>query len=746
MIIIFLVLTISLLISSFLNIFVLFLKNKQNIEKYITIANKFFLLSALIVIISFVFYIGNLIFDNFSFAYVYERSSLEQSIFYKVVAGYSSSSGAYFLWLFSIIVILLLSRVFSRKNSSSDSENFDFLCVFRSLALFLPIFLSIVLLAGNPFEATVDKFVNLKYVPSDGLGLNPILCTPYSLFHPPFIFISFALFYIPFVAVVANLIKSSKNWINIAYNYNLYGLIALTIALLLGSSWAYNSFGWGGIWSWDPVENAVLIPFLFSFVTLNIFTVYKKTNGLLKSLYFVTIITFPLILLATFVARSGLLVGYSVHSYVQVSSVVLYSILTFLLLTALVPLFMFLRKFKNHKLQEEVFAFLSREMFISLAQLVLVLAAIVALLGTCFPLFAPMIGKESIALDSRFYETWITPLVVIYFILTGLSMFLDWGKNNFSNFANKIAPSFVLSIIFMIVSFYTYENRLEFLILDFSCFFIFISGVQNILFGEIKSKLNNFIYLANISLGLFIFFIALSSRLTENKIYELEREKTVDFFNGYKATFHKIDETLHSTFIEQKLNIELEKNGKKISFEPKFIYKTKKEPMSFPDIIMKNINDLHIIPIELKTDTKIPYNILPINNLRRLKVENEKFAKLTNIDFDNFSADILISDNNENSNRKITLKFPTSKSEFNWNKITDEYEIAIAEVFPIEKAISVIYRESGKNLPAPIEKIQVEFIQKPYVIFIWTSGILFIFSIFLTFLCEKSNKMQKKLS
>ena len=34
----------------------------------------------------------------------------------------------------------------------------------------------------------------------------------------------------------------------------------LTIGILLGGWWSYEVLGWSGVWAWDPVENASLLP------------------------------------------------------------------------------------------------------------------------------------------------------------------------------------------------------------------------------------------------------------------------------------------------------------------------------------------------------------------------------------------------------------------------------------------------------------------------------------------------------
>jgi len=52
----------------------------------------------------------------------------------------------------------------------------------------------------------------------------------------------------------------------------------LTAAIVLGSLWSYRVLGWGGIWAWDPVEVAVLIPWLFLTATLHAVMNYRSRS------------------------------------------------------------------------------------------------------------------------------------------------------------------------------------------------------------------------------------------------------------------------------------------------------------------------------------------------------------------------------------------------------------------------------------------------------------------------------------
>ena len=42
----------------------------------------------------------------------------------------------------------------------------------------------------------------------------------------------------------------------------LFAWAFLTIGILLGGWWSYEVLGWSGVWAWDPVENASLLPWL----------------------------------------------------------------------------------------------------------------------------------------------------------------------------------------------------------------------------------------------------------------------------------------------------------------------------------------------------------------------------------------------------------------------------------------------------------------------------------------------------
>ena len=53
-----------------------------------------------------------------------------------------------------------------------------------------------------------------------------------------------------------------EGWLLETRRWALFSWAFLTIGILLGGWWSYEVLGWSGVWAWDPVENASLLPWL----------------------------------------------------------------------------------------------------------------------------------------------------------------------------------------------------------------------------------------------------------------------------------------------------------------------------------------------------------------------------------------------------------------------------------------------------------------------------------------------------
>jgi len=97
--------------------------------------------------------------------------------------------------------------------------------------------------------------------PTNGAGLNPLLRHIGMIIHPPMLYLGFVAFIIPFAFGFASLVtgRTDDRWIRVTRRWTLIAWLFLSLGLILGMRWAYDVLGWGGYWSWDPVELAALI-------------------------------------------------------------------------------------------------------------------------------------------------------------------------------------------------------------------------------------------------------------------------------------------------------------------------------------------------------------------------------------------------------------------------------------------------------------------------------------------------------
>ncbi len=172
--------------------------------------------------------------------------------------------------------------------------------------------------ANNPFKATDIGFLgaNGELVGEAARwGMNPLLQHWAMIIHPPTLFIGYAGLTIPFAFAVAAIIVNdgSDAWVRIVDRITVFSWLFLGAGIGLGSVWAYVVLGWGGYWAWDPVENASLLPWLTGVGLLHSFTIYRRRDGFKKWAISLSAVTFALVILGTFITRSGIV--QSVHAF-----------------------------------------------------------------------------------------------------------------------------------------------------------------------------------------------------------------------------------------------------------------------------------------------------------------------------------------------------------------------------------------------------------------------------------------------
>jgi cytochrome c-type biogenesis protein CcmF len=182
---------------------------------------------------------------------------------------------------------------------------------------------------------------NYLQVFKDGNGLNKLLQNYWMVIHPPTLFLGFALAIVPFAYSLSALWnKEDRSWLMPALIWGLACVGILGTGIIMGGFWAYESLSFGGYWAWDPVENASLLPWLIMTSAVHLIIISKNTGRHLFTSHLLTQLSFWLVLYATFLTRSGILGESSVHSFTDLglSGQLLIFLLVFIGISALASL------------------------------------------------------------------------------------------------------------------------------------------------------------------------------------------------------------------------------------------------------------------------------------------------------------------------------------------------------------------------------------------------------------------------
>ena len=223
-------------------------------------------LQFLFVVISFIGLILSFVYSDFSNETVFNHSHTTKPLFYKISGTWGNHEGSLLLWL---LVLTLFIFVFLIKSKERNKQ-------YRILTL---LFQQIIIIGFFVFIIKTSSPFNYIFpIPTEGLGLNPILQDPALAIYPPILYLGYVGSSIIFSSTLAVTVLNdiSKEWAKHIKQWVLVSWIFLTLGILLGSIWAYYELGWGGFWFWDPVENVSLMPWLALTTLLHCILVLEK--------------------------------------------------------------------------------------------------------------------------------------------------------------------------------------------------------------------------------------------------------------------------------------------------------------------------------------------------------------------------------------------------------------------------------------------------------------------------------------
>ena len=510
---------------------------ESNTKSWLSFARKTFYIHT-IAVIAVCAALLSIIFNHyFEYHYAWDNSSLSLPLGYALSCFWQDQEGSFLLWMFwnvilGVILILWLkgkekksekleSAKVSRLNQFRNTQNIEeqtnksiisleapMMTVFALVQAFLTsMILGVVLFAdfklgSSPFLLLKESMPNLPvwkmkpdFIPEDGNGLNPLLQNYWMVIHPPTLFLGFAATMIPFAFAIAGLWKKQyTEWIKLALPWTLVAAVILGTGIMMGGIWAYETLNFGGYWNWDPVENAVYVPWLVLVGSFHTMLLARKSSSALKYTYILVIAQFVLILYSTFLTRSGILGNSSVHSFTDLglSGQLLIYLLSFIALS----IYLCVIRWKDLPKDNEEISTYSREFWVFLGVLTLCLAAFQVIVTTSIPVYNKLGAVFGIKVNMALptdqighftkFQMWFFVVITIF---TGIAQYFWWNrvkKNSLTKLVNPLI--FTLLVSAAIITLLKVNNWQYIIVLTASIFGVLanVNILSDILKGNIK--------------------------------------------------------------------------------------------------------------------------------------------------------------------------------------------------------------------------------------------------------------------
>jgi cytochrome c-type biogenesis protein CcmF len=398
-----------------------------------TIAIFFLVLTACLLLIV------SLLQDDFSIEYVWRVSSIDMPTYLKVTALWGGQAGSLLFWNL-LLSTFTAAAMFRNWNKQRDLMPYA-LMVASMTQIF---FLFITVFVENPFA-------RLAVVPADGNGLNPLLRHPGMIIHPPMLYLGFVGFTIPYTFAMAALManKLDDTWFTITRRWTLVAWLFLSLGLILGGRWAYDVLGWGGYWGWDPVENASLMPWLAGTAFLHSVMIQEKRDMFKMWNMFLIILTYSLVILGTFVVRSGVIS--SVHSFAQSAIGPLF--FAFIAIMFIFSAIWVTRRRSSLTSENHIESFFSREAAFLYNNFLIIAILGVVFLFTYYPIISELFTGEKGFVGPPVYERALAPLFALLLLLMGIAPLTMWYRSSLKRIEMSVRWPALISTLFSAVLF-----------------------------------------------------------------------------------------------------------------------------------------------------------------------------------------------------------------------------------------------------------------------------------------------------
>ena len=363
-----------------------------------SLARPLAVLQLVLIVVSFLALWHAFYVHDFSVKYVAHNSNTLLPTAYRLSAIWAGHEGSLVLWVLMLALWSVAVATFSKRLPQGLVA--QVLGVMGAVSVG---FLTFILTLSNPFARQFPA-------PAEGRDLTPLLQDPGLVIHPPMLYMGYVGLSVAFAFAIAALLSGRLDaaWARWARPWTVAAWGFLTLGIALGSWWAYYELGWGGWWFWDPVENASLMPWLVATALIHSLMVTDKRGQFKAWTVLLAIGAFSLSLLGTFLVRSGVLT--SVHAFATDPGRGVF-ILLFLVVVVGVSLALFAWRAPQWANASQPVAG-SRESFLLLNSVLLVVAMAAVLLGTLYPLIIDALNLGKLSVGPPYFDRVFVPLMV----------------------------------------------------------------------------------------------------------------------------------------------------------------------------------------------------------------------------------------------------------------------------------------------------------------------------------------------
>ena len=219
--------------------------------------------------------------------------------------------------------------------------------------------------------------------------------------------------------------------------------------LILGGRWAYDVLGWGGYWGWDPVENASLMPWLAGTAFLHSVMIQEKRDMFKMWNMFLIILTYSLVILGTFVVRSGVIS--SVHSFAQSAIGPLF--FGFIAFMFIFSAYWVSKRRSDLASENNIKSFFSREAAFLYNNFLIIAILAIVFLFTYYPIISELFTGEKGFVGPPVYERALAPLFALLLLLMGVAPLTMWYRSSLKRIEMSIRWPALVATIFIAVLF-----------------------------------------------------------------------------------------------------------------------------------------------------------------------------------------------------------------------------------------------------------------------------------------------------